>query len=647
MENTFKILFVEDTPTDLELVKRSLKKSEINFIDHVVEEKEDFENALISFVPDIIISDYSLPKFNGMQALAIRQQKAPMIPFLLVTGSNNEEIAVESMKAGADDYILKDNLTRLGQAVNAAITKHKNLQLKKKAEEALSESEELFRTAFENAAIGVCMMDTNLQFIKTNKTFCSITGYDPDDLYKLTFKNLAIADDLESNQAIFSDLEWGNNSSYISEMRLLHKNGAIIWVNIFSGKVYSPANSINYYISYIQDITNKKKAEQELIVAKEKAEESDRLKTAFLANMSHEIRTPMNGIMGFAELLKNSDLSDANREKFINIIELSGKRMLSTLNDLIEISSIEAGVVTVTETDTNVNEMLRFLYNFYELQSREKGLNLSLNMPLPDEAATIMTDKDKLDRILINLVGNAIKFTHKGFVEFGYKITANAIEFYVTDTGIGIQPDKQGIIFKRFVQGDLRLTRGYEGSGLGLSISKEYIEMLGGTIQVESQEGIGSTFRFTIPRKESRKAKPLVSSSPAENIHNLLKDKKILIAEDDEINYLFLADVLEPLCKSIERATNGIETVNTCWADKNIDIVLMDIKMDGMDGYEATRQIREFNQDVIIIAQSAHALATERERAFQAGCNDYLSKPFEIKSLIQIITKHLNNTPPK
>ena len=250
-------------------------------------------------------------------------------------------------------------------------------------------------------------------------------------------------------------------------------------------------------------ITVLQNKEVELRNAKEKAEESDRLKSAFLANMSHEIRTPMNGILGFADLLKKPDLSGENQRKYISIIEKSGKRMLNIINDIVDISKIEAGLMEFNMKETNVNEQIEYTYTFFKPESEAKGIKLSLKNSLPAAEATIKTDREKLYAILTNLVKNAIKYTKEGAIEFGYNLKkdkeAAELEFYVKDTGIGIMKDRQDAVFERFIQADIYDKMAHQGGGLGLAITKSYVEMLGGKIWIESEEGKGSTFYFTLP----------------------------------------------------------------------------------------------------------------------------------------------------
>lgn len=254
-------------------------------------------------------------------------------------------------------------------------------------------------------------------------------------------------------------------------------------------------------ILFEQNIIQKK----ELTLSKEKAEESDRLKLAFLANMSHEIRTPMNGILGFASLLRDQKIGEKERREYLDIILQSGDRMLNLINDIMNISKIEAGQVKVVLSETNLKDQVEYIYSFFKPEAEQKGLNLFLKNEHPVEPLNIVSDKEKIYAILINLVKNAIKFTNSGSVKFGYEKKGNFIEFFVSDTGVGVRKDHQQVIFERFRQGNETLTRNYEGSGLGLSISKAYVEMLGGKIWLESELGKGSVFYFTIPFTEKLK----------------------------------------------------------------------------------------------------------------------------------------------
>jgi signal transduction histidine kinase/CheY-like chemotaxis protein len=388
----------------------------------------------------------------------------------------------------------------------------------------------------------------------------------------------------------------------------------------------------------------KKRLQEEMIlhkVAKEKAEESDRLKTAFLANMSHEIRTPMNGILGFAQLLKEPHINGDRQLEFIGIIEESGMRMLNIINNIIDISKIESGQMEVYIGKTNINEQLNYLYNFFKPEATVKGVQLVYRQKLSNEDAIVNTDSEKLYAILINLIKNALKNTEEGLIEFGYELKNDLIEFFVSDTGKGIPFEAHKAIFERFIQLDGSNYQPAQGTGLGLTIAKSYVELLGGSIWVESQTGKGAKFFFTIPFNHL-KQKDLVPKNPDSIQNKPLADKlKILIAEDEENSELMLTITLDQISKEILHARNGVEAIEKCASNLDLDLILMDIRMPLMDGLEATKQIRTFNADVIIIAQTAYGFASDRELALQAGCNDYISKPINHNQLMEIIANHI------
>ena len=393
----------------------------------------------------------------------------------------------------------------------------------------------------------------------------------------------------------------------------------------------------------VRDITERKDFELELIKAKEQAEESDRLKTAFLTNMSHEIRTPMNGILGFTELLKEPNLSSDDQQDFIQTIQISGARMLNTINSIVDISKIESGLINVDINETNLNEKIEFTYKFFKPEVENKGLQFFFKNSLSAKESIIKTDNEKVYGILSNLVRNAIKFTYEGTIEFGYEKKSEYLEFFVKDTGVGIPQTQHELIFERFRQGSESHNRGYEGSGLGLSICKSYAEMLGGRIWVESEEGKGSTFYFTIPYNPvSEEIHTIENVISTENKEVQIKKLKILIVEDDEISYSLLSRIVQKISKKVLNAITGLQAVEACRNNPDIDLVLMDIRMPMMNGLEATQQIRQFNKDVIIIAQTAYGFSGDREKAIEAGCDDYITKPINKTLLFELIKKHCN-----
>ena len=399
--------------------------------------------------------------------------------------------------------------------------------------------------------------------------------------------------------------------------------------------------------NYKRLIASKEKLKEtnvELEKAKVKAEESDKLKSAFLANMSHEIRTPMNGIMGFAELLKSGNLSPEENKNYIEIIQKSGTRLLSIINDIVDISKIEAGQMKVSYSTTNVDEQMQYIHTFFEHEAQDKGIQLILRKSSDEEQTIISTDREKLYAILINLVKNAIKYTVKGTIEFGYEKRDNQIEFFVKDTGIGISKDRQKAVFERFIQADFNDKMARQGAGLGLAIAKAYVELLGGKIWVESEIGKGSEFYFSIPDaiqiKENDLAQKSISipKAPCE-----IKNLKILVTEDDNISRMLILKVLEEFGNEILIAYTGVEAVEICQKNSDLDLILMDIQMPQMNGYEATKEIRKFNKDVIILAQTAYALEGDKAKTIAVGCNGYISKPIKKEELSNLLQHYFCN----
>lgn len=1011
MAGKLKILFVEDVKSDAELVWRELLKNKISFEKLLVDNRKDFHEGLISFLPDIIISDYSLPRFDGMSALQIRNEQVPHIPFILVTGSINEEVAVECMKAGADDYILKDNLSRLGPAISNSVKKIKLLKQKNEAEAALRESEERFRILYNDAVVGLYRTNKEGEIFLANKTLIKMlefqsfeelasrnlreSGYGPSyqrqefirqiekdgeikdmeaiwicrdgkEIYvresakaiydsdgNILYYDGTVQDITEQKRAtdalskiqhlfetltlvspvgIFrtdingyttyvnpkwlelsglldeealgfewlkavhpddrkrleerwkSDVEIQKSSN--AEYRFLRSDGSIVWVignavpelhdnkfvgyigtitditdqkladeevkesqqiiegilnnipvrvfwkdenlvfigcnkifasdagfedpmdvmgkndyqmswsdqaelyrtddlqviesgvpklnieeilttpegntlnlltnkvplhnskgeisgilgtyvditerkqaedkllqsymfsesllrtipfgmdivdeegtimflsdnfkrvfgneavgekcweiyrddkkqcvdcplhqgiNVGESEVYESHGVIGgriFEISHtgmifagkkamleiFHDITDKKRNEEELIMAKEKAEESDRLKTAFLHNISHEIRTPMNAIVGFSALLGEPDVDVQTRQTYIEVIMQSSNHLLSIISDIVEISNIEANLVKITLSEVNINSILQSLYNQFLPLADEKSLILSYETNLSDSDSQILSDNTKLIQVLSNFIKNALKFTVKGNIKIECSKKNDYLEFSVSDTGIGIQPEYHEQIFNRFFQVQSSLTRLNEGTGLGLSISKAYVELMGGKMWLSSEPENGTTFYFTIPYK-----KQVILNKPDIGIPKnggiiFPENKTILVAEDIDSNYKLISYFLQGTKTKIIRASNGKEAVEKALSEKNLDLILMDIRMPVMDGYSAVKIIRKTNPLIPIIAQTAHA--DDKSIAIESGCNGFISKPFDKVHLIEAITEFLNN----
>jgi len=512
---------------------------------------------------------------------------------------------------------------------------------RKVVQEALNKEQYLMESLMNNLPHYIYFKDKDCKFIRINKAHAEFFRLDApldavgkSDFDFFTEEHAKVAYDDE--QTIMR-----TGKPLMKEERETWKHRPDTWVSTVKLPLINKEGSTvgTFGISY--DITNQKNVEIELVKAKEKAEESDRLKSAFLANMSHEIRTPMNGILGFADLLKEPGLSGDSQKEYIQIIEKSGARMLNIINDIIDISKIESGQMDVTYTETNVNDLNKYIFTFFKPEVEQKGLQLILNNGLPYKNAVINTDREKIYAILTNLVKNAIKFTHAGSIEFGYCQKSAELEFFVKDTGAGIPQEQIEIIFERFRQGNESLSKEYEGSGLGLSISKAYIELLGGKIRVDSTVGVGSTFYFTLPYIVEVNGVASPGDGSENDLVSHMKTLKILIVEDDELSVMLLTRVVESVAKEILFAANGEEAIEQCRKNGDIDLVLMDMKMGVMDGYEATRHIRAFNNQVVIIAQTAFTLSGDKEKALEVGCNDYISKPINRNQLLNLIKTYL------
>lgn len=503
-------------------------------------------------------------------------------------------------------------------------------------------SELQFKTFMENTPAYVYIKNHKLKHIYSNKMVNKVdklTSVDKSSSAKTIFEP-HIAKMLEKTDNKILNLE--KDQSDLQYNCIL--NGKQTWLHDYKFFLELP-NGKPAVGGISFDITKLKETEFELIESKEQAEESVRLKSAFLANMSHEIRTPMNGILGFAKLLKKPKLKESIQQDYVDIILKSGDRMLNIINNIIDISRIESGQMLVYYSETNIDQILDDLYSFFEEEASRKSINLTLTKATIIEGPILNTDTDKFYAILTNLIKNALKFTNTGEIEFGYKVSdsKNELIFYVKDSGIGIPVDKQKVIFERFIQADIEDKMALQGAGLGLSISQAFVKMLGGEIRVESELGNGSTFFFTLPIDKDQIDKKNTITETKSTTEEFKKiDKTLLIVEDDIISSQLLEITLEPLVKKVICVDNGAEAIEMIRENSEIDIVLMDIQMPYMNGYETTRKIREFNKSIIIIAQTAFAQFGDKEKSIEAGCNDYITKPIDIEGLESILHKSRN-----
>ena len=887
----FKILFVEDVPLDVDIAVRELRNANFEFEYSTVCTKSGLNKSLKEFKPDLIISDYMMPSFNGLQALTLSIAHDPDLPFILCTGSVNDEVAVDCMKAGAIDYVTKRHMSRLPFAVRDALDKVRINKEKKAYDLLLKENEAKLQSIFSASQIGIGLV-VNRVLIEVNDFFCSMMGYERRELIgksseilypsnheflkagKEKYRQIAekgtgsvetqfkrkngefinvivtsapldvtdhskgvsftvldisdrkkavdelrashrsintlisniqglvyrckndkqftalflsdgikeltgyIPEDLIENKKIsFNEIIHKDDQDYVwSEIqnalnsrehweityRIIKKSGEIRWVwekgegiflsdgkleflegfitditshhnteeslrkseekyrRIFEnvqdvyyetsmeGKIIEVSPSINtlsrheydvkdligrsmdeFYsdpqrrliimqelkdkgfvsdfevtlknksglhypcsisskllydkggkpekiIGSIRDISDRKNASDALKLAKEKAEMSDRLKTDFLNNISHEVRTPLNGILGFAEILSLKDLTPEEKKDSYTMLFESSNRLLNTITNYMDISIITSGSLSLNKKYFSPAEILRKLFENFRSVCTNRSLKLFLDIPENLDKFIINSDPEICKKVITHFLDNAVKFTEKGSIRFGITRNDGYLNFFVKDTGIGINADSFTIIFDRFMKdshGPFRIT---EGSGLGLSIARGMSDAIGGRITLESEPGVGSCFFFSIPTAET--AEVSIQKISVKGQRNPDTTNPIIVAEDDDTNFYYLNTLLNRETDSkILHAYNGIQAIDLFKANPDTRLILMDMKMPEMDGFEATRQIKLINKDVHIIAVTAYAMSGDEEKVIAAGCDGYISKPINRKNLLDKI----------
>lgn len=638
MNRTLEILIVEDDELDRMIIKRAVKLSGLNINLHFAEDVDSGMEAASGKEYDCIFLDYNLPGGNGLELLRKIKAEGNASPIIIVTSHGDENIAVDAMKSGAVDYVPKSLMTGegLSQSLRHVIRLKEADTEKKKIEQALRETEHRLQAIVSNTPIILFAFDTN-------GIFTLFEGKGVESLK--VDKNEIIGKPMQSFDSIFPQ---------VNEIFERTMNGEVVNTILELNETYHQAyytpirdrytNKITGVIGVSYDITQHKRAEEELISAKKLAEDTAKLKEQFLANMSHEIRTPLNGIVGLTRILANTAL-DKEQSRFLNLIQSSSEDLMVIINDILDVSKIEAGRMSFENTDFNLHNVVKQCTELFEIKALEKNINLiiEIDSTLPTE---LKGDPVRLGQILNNLVGNAIKFTHHGCVMVIVKSRSErkenvTLDFIVKDTGIGMAEDCLSTIFNSFTQASSDTTRKFGGTGLGLTIVKNLIELQGGSIQVKSKENEGTTFCFhlTFNKKEGSQFQENTSKSiETENIGHL----SILLAEDNMVNRLIVQKIFAGWEVPLDCAENGKQVLEMI-SSKKYDIILMDIQMPEMDGYEACMRIRQNADERInkipIIALTAHAMSTEKEKCLKLGMNDYLCKPFDPISLKEKISQ--------
>ena len=577
---------------------------------------------------------------------AVRQINSPLSQMisLVQQGENNDfDVEITNSQSGEIAYCIGNMsvLKSKKDEIKGVICSFKNITDRKMAERRLQESEERFSMAIKGSNDGI--WDWNLQ---TNEIFYSprwkeMLGYQDHEIKNefSEWERLVDSNGRREADKALKKIKRLENKLFKVEFRMRHKNGH--WVHILSRAflIEDTNGKPLRLVGTHTDLTESKEKQQQLKQALKKAEESDRMKSIFLANMSHEIRTPMNGIMGFSNMLLRNGLTEDKRQYYANVVMKSGDRLMRIVSDLLDISRLDVGHVQVESKKVNVNKLLAELYDEFGSNNSKTPVELTMNITLSDNDSVIRTDKSRLEQIVRNLLDNAFKFTHEGQIIFGYYQDGEKLIFYVEDTGIGIKKSFHKKIFESFGQVEQNVYRQYGGTGLGLTISQKLVELLGGKIDLESEEGKGSRFYFSIPYNP---VNVLQNRDEARAKKDMMGNPFILVAEDEEINYLYLEEVLSSAGYNLIHAKNGLEAVEMFKSNSNIALVLMDIKLPLLNGLNATTQIKKMNESIPVIACTAYALETDKEKVLSAGCNDYLPKPVERQLLLAVVSKYMN-----
>ncbi len=506
----------------------------------------------------------------------------------------------------------------------------------------LRQNQERLRKIIESSPDGLVVIDVEGWILDHNSSFPDMVKVDTGEIrHRNFFEFISGSDVIQAQNTLHETLMSGYQKNI--EFRMRRGDESEFFAETSFGVIHGAGKGGETFVIVVKNINERKAYEFNLQVAKEKAEEADRLKTAFLSNMSHEIRTPMNAIIGFSELLSSEDITNEERTEFIQQINNGADSLMRLIDDIIDIAKIEAGQIKMNRSFFELDPVLKdlkMIFSKHMIRQGKEKVRLVEDHRNFNSTVQLFTDEFRLRQIFTNLLSNAIKFTEEGEIRYGIReINDDIIWFYVKDTGIGISEEKLAIIFERFRQGYESKTRFYSGTGLGLAISKHLVELMGGEIRVTSSVGSGSEFYFSIPYCKKEVEMPdewiTIDRTPKN-----WADKTILIAEDDESNFILLREILKRTNVNILWAHNGEEAIQL-FTSRKVDLILMDIEMPVKNGYEATRVIKEMKDSVPVVAQTAYAMAGEREMSLDAGCEDYISKPVRINELMFVLNKYL------
>ena len=645
-QNNLSILIIEDNPADQDLLVENLKSTNLLINDiKIAERLSDAITLLRKQSFSLIFLDFYLPDSSGMESFDVLARENSKIPVIILSGLSDTELSLKAILLGAQDFLIKGEYTEesLEKAVRYSIERKKNLEI-------IEENNE--RHDLISRATNDIIWDWNLITNKVLWTGQGLQNFVEEDLEAFIPQNFWIKRlHPEERKQIVDSLHKAiatGDTSWQIDHRFLKKDGTYAHMNTRGYVSVNAANKPVRMIGSMQDITERKNAELEILKAKVAADEAKKTQEQFLANMSHEIRTPMNGIIGMAQLMAGTDLNREQKE-YVETIRESATNLLVIINDILDLTKIAAGKILIEQVNYTFRDVINNSIKIAGFKAEEKGISITSEIDKRIHPV-LVGDSVRLNQILINLIGNAVKFTEKG----GVKIKVDLLEednksvklqFSIQDTGIGISDDKLDSIFDSFTQASANTTRKYGGTGLGLTITKQLIELQGGTIGVSSKVGVGTIFTFSLPLKKGSSNVRAQENKSDGKKSCAFSDVQILLVEDNLINQKVASYTLTKQGAQVEIANHGKEAIMMI-EKKKYDVILMDIHMPEMDGFEATRYIRNNIKESIsktpIIAMTASALVSERARCLASGMNDYISKPFQAKELYDKISLQLN-----
>lgn len=643
MANKIRILHLEDNDFDSELLISTLSGEGLNFYVQRVSHKNEFIEEVTNNRYDLIISDNSLPDFDGIEALRQAKRIQPLTPFIFLSGTLQEDIAIEAMRWGASDYVLKDKPSKLGLTVKRVLSEYERKRELDLANKKIQESEEKYRLITENSADAIFVVNQQGEYVYVNPEATKLLGYSKEEFLQMTILNVTPPDMINNFLNLFQKVITDKRAFY--ELELLKKDGSLLPVDV--NAVILP-NGFIY--GSCRDISIRKMAENEIIKAKEKAEEMNRIKSYFLSNMSHELRTPMIAIIGYADLL-SEEIVELEHKKMLDGIVEGATRLLSTFQNILELSRFESSTSNLKTSVVALQDIIEeCLDPLFKIAARK---NLYLKTVMPSNKILVDIEPGMFKNAVFQLVDNGIKFTKNG----GVVVQVSSIRkdnhiralIEITDSGVGIKPEDIKKIFGEFRQASEGLNRSYEGLGVGLHLVNKIIELINGEISVSSQVGKGTSITISLPVKLTEEelsneiaVRNKTSSFEEPSVNQIYKKPSVLLVEDNPLN----KDVIIYYLKenySITDCSDGISALVLA-ARSLYDIVLMDINLgEGIDGIETLNRLRRIENyvNVPIIAVTAYVMPEDRERILNQGFDGYLPKPFTKETINKLLGKYL------